>query len=222
MNEPLPEDVVNRVREEYKERADEVLLLLLARREIGSGEFFGDRLIRCVVFAAKGNLSRISELIALGLRDYRDLIMAGEYDHKSNRRRDLTASFLVDGDQNFWIADLAELMASRGYRLTTLEIHPDNSSRAEKLSENISKRATFVGAKGTIQIELKQGLWRICGDLPTLELHDLNRKFEDGRAFRDAVSALLLSRYPLPEPGNWEEPAPPVPPPPRPWWKFWG
>jgi len=217
--EPLPEDVVTRVQQEYGERADEVLSLLHQRRRRGDGDFFGDRLIRCVVFAAQGDISRLTPLIKLGIEDDRNLIIAGEYGGNRDRRRDLTTSFLIDSEEKFWICGVAELMSLRRSRLTSLETSP--ASGADSRSDDSERRATFVGPKGTIQIARKDRHWRVCGDRQTLELHRLSQRFDSSTEFQDALSGMLLSRYPLPEPRDREE-APSVEPSQRPWWKFWG
>jgi hypothetical protein len=39
-----------------------------------------DRLIRCAIYLARGSLERLRQQIALGMLDYRDLIMAAEYE----------------------------------------------------------------------------------------------------------------------------------------------
>ncbi len=51
-----------------------------------------DRLVRCAVYLAQGNLDALKKQIALGKVDYRDLIMAAEYDGEK-RLRDLSVPF---------------------------------------------------------------------------------------------------------------------------------
>ena len=54
-----------------------------------------DRLIRCAVCLAKGNLRLLKSQIALGKLDCRDLVMAAEYEGEE-RVRDFTKPFRKD------------------------------------------------------------------------------------------------------------------------------
>ena len=94
MNEPLPDDVVARVRRDFGGRADAVLDLLLGCRRIGGSGYTGDRLVRCIVFAARGDESRVGQLIELGQRGYWDEIAAAEFDDSQFRLlRDFSRPF---------------------------------------------------------------------------------------------------------------------------------
>ena len=46
--------------------------------------------------------------------------MAGEYDSAQRQIRDLAVSFLLDSPETFWLGEIACMMASRGYTLTSL------------------------------------------------------------------------------------------------------
>ena len=85
MNDPLPEDVVERVRRDFGERAEVILALLLASRRLGSADYIGDLLVRCIVFAAHGAEERLRDLLELERQDFRDVIMAAEYDALGTR-----------------------------------------------------------------------------------------------------------------------------------------
>jgi hypothetical protein len=94
MNEPLPPDIVDPVLHDFTGQAQPVLGLLSACRRVGGPDYFGDRLVRCVVFAARGDESRIRQLIELGRQDFRNVIMAAEYDVPGVRRlRDFNRPF---------------------------------------------------------------------------------------------------------------------------------
>ena len=98
MDEPLPADVVERLSSDYGERADTVTAQLLACRRLGSTDYFGDRLVRCVVFVARGDEWRVPDLIELGRQEYRDLILAAEYDPLCVRRlRNFNHPFGAEG-----------------------------------------------------------------------------------------------------------------------------
>ena len=50
----------------------------------------------------------------------------------------------------------------------------------------------FIGPKGEIEIEKKDKRWKLHGDPAVLELHGLDRSFDEESVFRDAVSCYLL------------------------------
>lgn len=99
--QPLPIDVQERVDQDFGKSADAISNLLLASRRIGSPDYFGDRLLRCFVFAAQGNESRLRQLIELARQDFRDVIIAAEYDELGLRR-------LRDFNHPFGSADIVE------------------------------------------------------------------------------------------------------------------
>ena len=57
-------------------------------------ELSDERILRCIVCVAKGDLDRMGEAIDLAKIDYRDLIVWAEYDENLERVRDLSTSFL--------------------------------------------------------------------------------------------------------------------------------
>ena len=99
MNQPLPNDIVARVRRDFGERADAVLSLLLGCRRVGSSDHIDDRLVRCIVFTARGDESRVGQLIELGRQDYWEVISAAEFDDSHFRQ-------LRDFDRPFESADI--------------------------------------------------------------------------------------------------------------------
>ena len=52
-----------------------------------------DRIVRCIVFVANGDLNRLEKAIDLAKEDYRDLIVWAEYDEKNERVRDFSNPF---------------------------------------------------------------------------------------------------------------------------------
>jgi hypothetical protein len=194
MNNPLPLDVMDRLNTDFGDRADAVAALLLAGRQIGSADCIGDRLVRCIVCAARGDESKVQHLIELTRQDYRDVIIAGEYDEAMRQIRDLSVSFLIDSPEKFWVGEVACMMASRGYRLAALETRPATAGPFAYTSDYGEGRATFIGPKGEIGIEKSDRQWLIHGNRRDLEIHELDHAFNDERAFRDAVSGYLLSK----------------------------
>jgi hypothetical protein len=220
VEEPLPHDVLDRLTRDFGARADGVAALLLARRRIGSADFLGDRLVRCIVHAAGRDEQRVQQLLDLERQDYRDVIVAGEYDGAMRRVRDLRATFLIDSPEKFWAGGVACLMASRGYRLTVLETRPPTAGPFVYGADYGEGRATFIGPKGEIGIEKRDRQWVIHGDRRDLEIHELGHPVSDERAFRDAVSGYLLSKV---RAGAANEPteAPADQVERQPWWRFW-
>ncbi len=84
--EAYPEDIVDRVVKEFP--ADSLGQVHLCLEELRS-----DRLSRCAVFLAKGSIAKLQAAVSLGKEDYRDLIMAAEYDSFHIRLRDFNCPF---------------------------------------------------------------------------------------------------------------------------------
>jgi len=89
----IPADVVKWVSIHFASSERELALAALRGAVIHTGEPAGPRLLRCVVIASRANLERLNRLIADLRKDYRDVIMAGEYgivNGKLSRLRDLS------------------------------------------------------------------------------------------------------------------------------------
>jgi hypothetical protein len=194
MDDLLPVDVMARLTSDFGDRADAVAALLLAARRAGGMRCMDDRVVRCIVWAARGHESKVQRLIELARRDYRDVIIAGEYDDMMRRTRDLSVSFLIDSPETFWASEVARMMASRGYRLTALESRPATLGPFTFTSDAGEGQATFIGQKGEIAIEKRDRQWSIHGNDRDLEILEFHHAFSDARAFLDAVSGYLLSK----------------------------
>ncbi len=69
----------------------------LDRRRTADPQLFSDRVIRCIVYVARGELKIAQRAVALALTDPRDLIVWAEYDNKFDARlRDLGVPFADD------------------------------------------------------------------------------------------------------------------------------
>ncbi len=170
-----------------------VASVLLACRRIGSADFLCDYLVRCIVHAAGSDEQHVQQLLDLARQDYRDAILAGEYDSGVNRVRDLRVSFLIDSPAKFWAGETARLMASRGYRLTHLETNPATVGPFAYASDSGEGRATFNGPLGNVVIEKKNRHWVIHGNPRDLAAHEMDHAFNDEHVFRDALSGYLVS-----------------------------
>ena len=88
----IPKDIVNRVQRDFPHESGGVLARLLQLRG-ESDTFSSDRLLRCVVYSAHGDASRIEALIDLGHQDYRDLIVSAECNGDWEHIRDMNQPF---------------------------------------------------------------------------------------------------------------------------------
>jgi hypothetical protein len=84
--ENYPRDIVDRVIDEYP--ADAIGQVHLWLEDLAS-----DRLSRCALFLAAGSLKKLEEEVALGRTDYRDLIVAADYDRFLIQLRDFNRPF---------------------------------------------------------------------------------------------------------------------------------
>jgi hypothetical protein len=89
----IPEDISAKIRQDFT-AADagvvEQRLSALWRDEPG---LFGERILRCIVWASQGRLSGLEHYITMARTDYRDLIVTAEYDRDWEQIRDLNRPF---------------------------------------------------------------------------------------------------------------------------------
>lgn len=84
--ENYPQDIVDRVVKVFP--ADSLGQVHLCLEKLRS-----DRLSRCAVYLAQGSVTKLQEAVSLGKEDYRDLIMAAEYDSFHIQLRDFNRPF---------------------------------------------------------------------------------------------------------------------------------
>jgi hypothetical protein len=92
----LPDDITRRVEAWFSEPDRSIALALLSRAVIHDGKLADDRLRRCALVASKGSLEKLQYYVGLLAVDYRDVIVAGEYEVSGGelaRVRNLTTSF---------------------------------------------------------------------------------------------------------------------------------
>ncbi|MBX3416868.1 MAG: hypothetical protein KF851_04630 [Pirellulaceae bacterium] len=147
------------------------------------------RLARCVVVGAEGSIDRMRELIETADIDYRDVIIAGEYDGALRRVRDLRVSFLINSPEDFWISEVALTAYKHGYFLVNLETHcistpPFAGSRSYGT-------ATFTNQCRTITIHNRDGQWRLDGHECNPAKFGLDAPLADENRFRIQLDYLL-------------------------------
>lgn len=99
----LPADVVGWVLSHFSGDEYGIAISTLVTATIHTGEHPSDRLIRSAAIGSKGNLENLQYLVQLLAIDWRDVIVAGEYEpvnHELIRVRDLSTPILADTDRN--------------------------------------------------------------------------------------------------------------------------
>jgi len=76
----LPDDVQRHVARCFAPEQQAEALRMLAEARIEDGSPATPRLLRCAAFASRGNLPELHRLVALLALDWRDVIVAGEYE----------------------------------------------------------------------------------------------------------------------------------------------
>jgi hypothetical protein len=91
----LPEDIVIRVQRDFSSKESLPILQLLSEFQKENPDLSA-RVLRCIVFLARGSFENFASAVALARLDWRDLIVAAEYDGWSgeeNKRRDMNLPF---------------------------------------------------------------------------------------------------------------------------------
>jgi hypothetical protein len=80
----LPKDVIERIQLDFRSRADLALKML---NEAVASQYIGDpRLLRCIVYLARGNTVTLSKMIEAAVADYRRVLFAAEYEGHDTRK----------------------------------------------------------------------------------------------------------------------------------------
>ena len=92
----IPADIKDFVRASFPAHQQDSALERLAKATLHDGTVPGPRTLRCATYAGRGDIDKLEYYINLLCIDYRDVIVAGEYDvvdGKLVRVRNLTDSF---------------------------------------------------------------------------------------------------------------------------------
>lgn len=92
----FPADIERYVLDIFGQDQFETVLDLLRNAKLHDGQPAGDRLIRCAVVASGDSISMLEHMVELMAIDFRDVIVAGEYETEDGelvQARDLTAPF---------------------------------------------------------------------------------------------------------------------------------
>ena len=88
----IPQDIIARVEQDFPHDSGSVLQRLVALHR-DDARVFSERILRCVVHAASGEICRVDSAIELARHDPRDLVVAAEYDAQWKQVRDLSQPF---------------------------------------------------------------------------------------------------------------------------------
>ena len=97
------DDIITRINSDFGENANKAMTLLL--NAINKVDYLKtDRVIRCIIFLAKGNLTDLNKYIETATFDTRDVMFWAEYvgtgeNEKPKRIRDFNKTF-VDSSNN--------------------------------------------------------------------------------------------------------------------------
>ena len=146
------------------------------------------RIIRCVLFAARGSAQRVRELLASADLDGRNVIVAGEYDH-GRRVRDHRVSFHIDSPKHFWISNVAITAHKRGYRLTRLDTR--NIVTPPHAGCEIAGTAEFTNGRRSIAVQNNRGQWSIADSECNLAEFGLDSPLTNEIRFRVQLDYML-------------------------------
>jgi hypothetical protein len=146
------------------------------------------RISRCILVAAQGSIQRIRELLALADLDYRDVIVAGEYD-LGRRVRDLRVSFLIHLPEDAWISKVAITASKHGYQLANLETQV--RSMPPLAGTQTQGTATFKNGGRMFTIQKQDAQWWIVGVDCNLAAFGLDSPLADEERFLIQLDFLL-------------------------------
>jgi hypothetical protein len=186
----LEPDIIDRVQLEFAESDRQAVIDAL----VASGR--SGRIGRCIVFAAKGSLERLHELITLADRDYRDVILAAEYEGPfRDHVRDFSMSFLVKSDADYWVRGVLVTMEKYGYHLTCIRSRVASDSSHADPHNRREGTATFSNGRKEITVVKQNSEWALVGEPGDLRKFALNEVIADEARFQIQLD-YYLSRQP--------------------------
>ncbi len=90
----MPPDIRRRIARDFSPADAGALRVDIETRRAANPAIFSDRVIRCVIHVANGDLQTAGRAVSLALTDWRDLIVWAEYDNTFDQQlRDLSMPF---------------------------------------------------------------------------------------------------------------------------------
>lgn len=97
----LADDILAKIRQDFSGGETLPVIEMMAGLQLEDALLFTDRIVRCILFVARGRFEALADAVALARLDPRDLIVNAEYDgHFGARHRDLTLPFLFKANSN--------------------------------------------------------------------------------------------------------------------------
>jgi hypothetical protein len=91
----LADDILERIRSEFSSGEMLPVIDLLTGLQKKDPRLFCDRILRCSLYVAGGEFDKLAAAVELARLDFRDLIVAAEYDgYFGSRQRDLSLPFV--------------------------------------------------------------------------------------------------------------------------------
>ncbi len=181
----LDADIIECIRADFPD-ADTAIAALAASGQIG-------RVARCIVFASNGSLEKMREYIQWAETDFRDVIVAGEYDAAMGRVRDLCVSFLIASPDDFWIAEIAKSIHKRGYSLMAVKSRPATVGPFDYTCDRSEGTATFSNGVHEIGIDKTDRKWSVKSD-NDLRRFGLSEPLTDEERFRIQLDFYLSQK----------------------------
>ncbi|TWU35835.1 hypothetical protein Q31b_52700 [Novipirellula aureliae] len=181
----LEADIIERIRADFPD-AGTALAAMSVSGKTG-------RIARCIVFASNGSLEKMREYIQMAETDFRDVIVAGEYDETMRPVRDLCVSFLIASPDDFWIAETAKSIYKRGYSLTAVKSGPATVGPFDYTCDRSEGTATFSSDVHEIEIEKADRKWSVNSD-DDLRRFGLDESLDDEERFRIQLDLYLSQK----------------------------
>ena len=90
----LPVDIRRKIARDFAPAAAQRVQTRLQEERAAALAIFTDRIVRCALFVADGDIARFEQAISLAHTDWRDLIVWAEYDNAfGEAKRDLRQPF---------------------------------------------------------------------------------------------------------------------------------
>jgi len=91
---PLTDDILAKIRQDFSGGEMLPVIEMLGELQTEDAGLFSDRILRCILFVARGRFEALADAVALARQDPRDLIVDAEYEgHFGLRHRDLSLPF---------------------------------------------------------------------------------------------------------------------------------
>ena len=183
----LDADIKDRIKSDFQDSE-----ALTAIEELTASKNSG-RVARCIVIASMGSLQKLRELIELAEADFRDAILAGEYDSCMRPIRDLCVSFLIASPADFWISEAARTLYGRGFILTALKSIPATVGPFNFTCDQSEGWAIFSNGNDAIIIKKSNRQWSVTADGDICK-YGLDRTFDYEERFRIQMDYYLSLR----------------------------